>query len=232
MPVWEDSEFMARRARALDRIRENLGLGETADERKTWFEGVYDLADGDPAGVPWGDTEARAPLVRWLAEQSEDKSRGQAIDVACGLGDNAEALSSAGFETTAFDFSKKAIAWAKERFPDSRVKYEVADLLDLPRDWPGAFDLVHETYTVQALQGDMRKKAIASIAKLVAPHGRLLVITRARDEDEAAEGPPWPLERSELSAFEKFGLDLVRLDDFEEQRDRPIRHFLAEFHRP
>lgn len=158
--------------------------------------------------------------------------RGHALDVACGLGDNAEALSAAGFETTAFDFSKKAVVWAKKRFPDSRVKYEVADLLDPPRDWLSAFNLVHETYTVQALQGDMRRKAIASIARMVAPRGRLLVITRARDEGEEADGPPWPLDRDELAAFEKYDLDLVRLDDFAEQRDRPIRHFLAEFRRP
>ncbi len=232
MPVWKDSEFMARRARARDRIDKKLGLGIAPDERKNWFEGVYELADGDPAGVPWADTEPRAPLVRWLAKQSVDQLQGHAIDVACGLGDNAEALSTAGFETTAFDFSRKAVAWAKERFPESKVKYEVADLLDLPRDWLSAFNLVHETYTVQALQGDMRRKAIGAIARLVAPRGRLLVITRARDEGEAVEGPPWPLDRTEVAAFEKYGLDLVRLDDFEEERDRPIRHFLAEFHRP
>ncbi len=232
MPVWKDSEFMARRARARERISEKLGLGETPDERKTWFEGVYELAGDDPAGVPWADTEPRAPLMRWLAEQSKDRLQGRAIDVACGLGDNAEALGAAGFETVAFDFSEKAIAWAIERFPDSNVKYHVADLLDMPDDWSGAFDLVHETYTVQALQGEMRRNAIGAIAKLVAPGGRLLVITRARDEGEIADGPPWPLDRGELAGFEKHGLDLVRLDDFEELRDRPLRHFLAEFNRP
>lgn len=231
MPVWKDEDFMARRGKARDRIRQELGLGIEPDERQTWFENVYDLADGDPAGVPWADTEPRAPLVRWLNAQSLEQNQGYAIDVACGLGDNAEALSEAGFKTTAFDFSKKAILWAKRRFAKTKVNYEVADLFDMPRDWLSAFNLVHETYTIQALQGDMRRKAIRAIASLVAPRGRLLVITRSRDEGEEVEGPPWPLDRTEISAFEKYGLELTRLDDFEEIRDRPIRHFLAEYYR-
>ncbi len=231
MPVWKDEKFMARRGKARDRIKQELGLGIEPDERQTWFEGVYELADGDPAGIPWADTEPRAPLVRWLKEQTPEQLKGYAIDVASGLGDNAEALSGAGFDTTAFDFSGNAITWAQQRFPETKVNYKVADLFDMPRDWLSAFNLVHETYTIQALQGNMRRKAIRAIASLVAPRGRLLVITRSRDNGEKVEGPPWPLDRTEIGTFENYGLELIRLDDFEETRDRPIRHFLAEFTR-
>jgi hypothetical protein len=39
-------------------------------------------------------------------------------------------------------------------FPQSAVDYRVADLFDAPSEWRGAFDLVHELYTLQALPGN------------------------------------------------------------------------------
>lgn len=223
---------MARRAKARDEIHDKLGLGEKPDERRDWFNKVYELAAGDAAGIPWADLEPKAPLLRWLAGQSKEQLIGKAIDVACGLGDNAEALNSAGFDVTAFDYAENAVSWANNRFSGSGVEYVVADLFDVSPDWLGAFDLVHETYTVQALRGGMRRDAIRAIASLVAPGGRLLVITRARDIGEDVEGPPWPLDEEELRLFGSHGLELINLDDHTEIRDRPIRHFTAEFRRP
>jgi len=70
------------------------------------------------------------------------------------------------------------------RFAGSPVKYEVADLLAPPPEWAGAFDLVAEIYTVQALYGKARAAAIGALPGLVAPGGTLLVIARATDEEE------------------------------------------------
>ena len=58
---------------------------------------------------------------------------------------------SAGYDTTGFDYSPDAIAWARKRFPHSKVNYETADLFDLPKNWREAFDLVSEIYILQAL---------------------------------------------------------------------------------
>lgn len=230
--IWDDPDFMARRLAARERISEQLGLGEGLEERPTWFEAVYELADGDPAAVPWADLQPKAALLRWLEGLPASGARGQAIDVACGLGDNAEALAQAGFAVTAFDLSPRAIEWARRRFPETSVNYVAADLFDYPRSWARAFNLVHETYTIQALGGELRRKAIQRIALLVAPRGRLLVLCRGRDDDAPADGPPWPLSPSELKQFEEEGLEQTRFEDFEDQRDRPIRHFLAEYVRP
>ncbi|MBZ0214989.1 MAG: class I SAM-dependent methyltransferase [Fimbriimonadaceae bacterium] len=232
MAVWDDEKFMARRGAARERIAKQLGLGEQPNERNTWFDSVYELADGDAAGVPWADLKPKDSLTSWLESQPASNRSGRAIDVACGLGDNAEAIARAGFDVTAFDFSKKAIAWARERFPDTSVDYVVADLLNPPAEWLGAFDFVHETYTIQALRDEMRAAALSSIAKLLAPGGRLLVICRARDNGEAVEGPPWPLDPMELAAFGDNGLEEIRFEDYLETRDRPIRHFRVEYRRP
>jgi len=232
MTVWDDKDFMARRGRARDRIFSELGLGEKPEERKTWFDSVYDLAGEDAAAVPWADLKPKEALVGWLETLRQGTPRGRAIDVACGLGDNAEAMAGAGFAVTAFDFSDKAVQWAKTRFPDSSVDYVVADLLDAPGEWNGAFDLVHESYTIQALRDEMRVNAIPAIARLVVPGGTLLVICRGRDDGEEVEGPPWPLDRLELAAFESCGLEPVRFEDYIEERDRPIRHFRVEYRMP
>ena len=225
MTVWDDKDFMARRGVARARISKELGLGDKPEERNSWFESVYELAGSDAAGVPWADLQPKDTLMEWLDSLAPTEPRGRAIDVACGLGDNAEAIANAGFDTVAFDFSAKAIEWAKSRFPSSPVNYVVADLLNSPAEWVGAFDFVHETYTVQALREDMRGGAIPAIANLLAPGGRLLVICRGRDDNEDIEGPPWPLDSLELSCFEKCGLERVKFEDYMVVRDRPYSPF-------
>lgn len=203
-----DDEFDARRADARVRLNSLVGAAsEEAGERKTWFEQVYDLAEGDPAAVPWADLAPKPALVDWLVNNPGDGKR--ALDIACGLGDNAEALAGAGYETTAFDLAEGAIGWAKKRFPNSSVTYQVGDLFDLPSDWRGAFDVVHEYYTIQALRGDLRKRAFTAIGGLVAPGSLLFMVCRSRENGESVEGPPWPLSPDEIDTFKTIGFEQV-----------------------
>ena len=177
------------------------------------------------------DDAPKKALVDWLA--SNPGNGESALDVACGLGDNAEALAGAGYRTTAFDLAPEAIDWAKKRFPDSTVDYQAADLFALPENWAGKFDLVHECYTLQALKDPMRHDAIGVLASLVAPGGRLLMITRSRDEGSDAKGPPWPMMPSEWLRFTEHGLTLVDEDYYNVERpDRTIPHVMALFRKP
>jgi len=80
-------------------------------------------------------------------------------------------------------------------------------LLHLPRSWLRAFDLVAEIITVQALPRAVRQRATASVARLTAPGGILLVIAAVHDgTGEPVPGPPWPLTRAEIDAFAADGL--------------------------
>jgi SAM-dependent methyltransferase len=173
--------------------------------------------------VPWADLAPKAELVDWLAAHPGE---GQlAVDVGCGLGDNAEALALAGYRTTGFDLSPKAVAWARQRFPQSAVDYCAADLFDLPADWLGRFDLVHECYTLQALSGDLRERAFAAVASLVAPGGRLLVLTRTAPEGSTPDGPPWPLAPSELGRFSSLGLQRIEHHPYDIRKgERVVAH--------
>ena len=178
--------------------------------RRDWFRAVYELAAGDPACVPWADLKPHPLLAGWLA--AHDVAGLRALDVGCGLGDNAEALSSKGARMSAFDLSSTAIDWARRRFPASRVDYRAADLFDAPADWRGAFDLVHECYTLQALPALLLAQAAQSLSGFLAPNGRLLVIARARADEAAPVGPPWPLSRANIQLIAAHGLTLVSVE--------------------
>ncbi len=90
-------------------------------ERQAFFNAVYEQAAGDAAFVPWADLKAKEQLNNGLRKMTESNPHPAltAMDVACGLGDNAEALARAGYATTAFDLAGDAIDWAKKRFPES-----------------------------------------------------------------------------------------------------------------
>ncbi len=232
MSTGKQDGFAERRFEARQTAAKRLSAFLDNGDGQGWFEEVYKSAAGDPARVMWADLEPHPGLAEWIG-RSGNLYEGRALDVGCGLGDNAEALGQLGYEVTAFDLSPTAIAWAKERFPDSPVAYQTADLFDPPAEWAGAFDFVHETYTLQALAPGMglRETAPARLARLLKPGGRLLVITRSRPEGEPEDGPPWPLARSELDRFTDAGLELRNFQKFVVREDGETPHFRAEYTR-
>lgn len=231
-----NDDFELRRAAARARLDaidpHKTSSGVEADPlRREWFEAVYTQAGDDAAAVPWAQLAPHALLQEWLTEQGSLVGI-RAIDIGCGLGDNAEAIAAAGAKVTAFDLVEGAISWAKRRFPKSAVDYRVADLFNLPNEWRFAFDLVHECYTLQALPDALLARAADCLASLVAPGGRLLVVARARDEAQDVQGPPWPLTHSRMDALGVEGLRLERLEDIPAEAYRS-RHWRAVYrHEP
>ncbi len=171
------------------------------DDALGWFEELYARANGNPDGIPWADLGPSRHLFPWIFEQLEGVAPGEAIVIGCGLGDDAEHLAAHGWSVTAFDVSATAIDWCRERFPDSQVNYRVEDLFELPDAWAGAFDLVFEVYTLQAIPVGMRERAVACVRSLLSPGGYLALATRVRADVAPPEGPPWPLHPDELSGL-------------------------------
>jgi SAM-dependent methyltransferase len=227
----KDEGFAERRAAGRARAGELQASFEGKGDPAGWFDALYRAAKGDAAQVPWADLAPHPLLARWL-DRFPGRHHGRALDVGSGLGDNAMALAAAGYEVTAFDLSPAAVAWAKRRFAGGPVRFLAADLLALPEEFLGAFDLVHETYTLQALKGGMREAAFSAIARTLAPGGRLLVICRSRGDEEAPQGPPWPLSRAELLAFEALGLAPESFEAITVEEERVIPHFVATWIRP
>lgn len=197
-----------------------------------WFEQLYAGATSDGLVVPWADRKPNPNLVELYDKVRHLAFGRKALKVGCGLGDDAEWLSSLGFDVTAFDISPSAIAECSRRFPNSRVKYLAADLFAAPSDWTGTFDLVQESYTLQVLPCEIRAEALRRICGFIAPGGYMLFVCRGREPADPPGTMPWPLTREELDATKALGLREILFEDYMDREDPPVRRFRACYHRP
>lgn len=181
---------------------ESLAAGDPTG----WFERLWAAGRVGTVSMPWSGAGPHPLLV-----ERGPAGTGRAVVTGCGSGDDAEHLAGLGWSVTGFDVAPSAVAAARDAHPGSAVDYAVADLFDVPAAWRGAFDLVTDIYTVQALPLDVRPRAIAAAAGLVAPGGTLLAICFATDE-RVLEGPPWPLTRGDVEGYTEHGLTLHSLD--------------------
>jgi len=220
---------MPDRARVRQLAQEYIEKGDPLG----WFEALYQEADAGKAVIPWADREPNPRLVEFWKEHRWEAAGRRALVIGSGLGDDSEQLAAWGFQTTAFDISKTAIENAKKRYPHTQVDYVVRDLFHPPSAWVGSFGFVLEVYTLQSFPAKLREKAIAAMARFVAPGGRLLAIARGRSTGEPDPiGPPWPLGRDELDGFRHAGLEEESFEDFADLEPPWVRRFRVLYRRP
>ena len=144
----------------------------------------------------WEERYAAAPV--WsgrvnatLADVLADLAPGTALDLGCGEGADALWLAEHGWRVTAVDIAPSAItrATAAARAAgvgEDRVRYRVVDLAapgDLEEAAGGTVDLVTASFLHSPVELD-RIAALRRAAALVAPGGRLFILTHAAP-------PPW-----------------------------------------
>ena len=214
-----------RRARARELAEQFADRGDNLG----WFDEFYKEAAGDNEQIPWADLEPNRFFRTWAEDVGLKGDGRKALVVGCGLGDDAKYLDDLGFKVTAFDISPTAIDWAKRLYSESDIRFEVANLFEPHREWPGGFDFVLEIYTIQPLPMEMRDRVIDAIAAFVAASGELVVVTRGREDDEEPVELPWPLSRKDLSRVETHGLKQVDFRIMDGDEDPPIPRFVVQY---
>jgi Thiopurine S-methyltransferase (TPMT) len=180
---------------------ESLARGEPV----AWFERLFAEGAAGTTSMPWNRRKPHPLLADWAVGR-DLAGPGRAVVPGCGLGADAAFLAGLGLSVTGFDVSATAVDEARRRFPGP--DFRQADLFAPAPLWLGAFDLVVEIYTVQALPRSVRSAAAAALRYLVAPGGTLLVVQAVLGpQDDPDEGPPWPLTRPELDSFAGEGLE-------------------------
>ena len=196
-----------------------------------WFDALYSEAAGNYEHIPWADLEPNKFLKIWAEKTNLQGGGRKALVVGCGLGDDAKFLDDLNFDVTAFDISPTAIEWAKKLHTDTDIKFYVADLFETPHEWQKAFEFVLEVYTIQPLPLEMRDGVIDKIADFVAEKGKLVVVTRGREDDEIPPELPWALSRKDLSRFQMNGLKQNNFEEMFGDEDEPVKRFLVEYKR-
>jgi len=197
------------------------------DDPLGWFDSIYTDAEGDHRGVFWADLEPNPYLIDWLEKDPGAHDGRRAVVVGCGVGDDAEALSEAGYAVTAFDISPEAIRLCKKRYPETKVDYLVADLFAYPPEWSEAFNLVFECNTIQVLPGRYRIQARDAMVSLLAPQGYILVSCRSRLAGEKENDIPLPLDKEEIDGFIRCGLRERFFEAYDDTQNPPVPHFFA-----
>ena len=72
---------------------------------------------------------------------------------------------------------------------------------------------------------------VDAIARFVAPRGKLVVVTRGREDDEEPLELPWALSRRDLAQFERNDLKQIHFEEMFGDEEEPIKRFVVEYER-
>jgi SAM-dependent methyltransferase len=160
---------------------------------------------------PWETGQPSRELARVLAEEKIGPCR--VLELGCGSGINAVWLAQQGFDVTGVDITPLAIERARQRAIAAgvTVRFEVADVLDLPADY-GAIPLFFDRGCYHAVRHIDARGYVRSLLRVTAPGSLGLILTgNAREPHEP--GPP-VVSEEEFHAELEPAFEIVRLREF------------------
>lgn len=154
------------------------------------FEGMY------VDKTPWEIGRPQAEFER-LARAGQ--ITGSVLDSGCGTGENSLLLASLGFDVVAVDFSPTAIARAKQKAAERklRVDFRVLDALQLSR-LERQFDTVIDSGVFHIFGDADRATYVQQLAAVVVPGGKLFIVCFS--ENEPGEHGPRRVTTNEIQA--------------------------------
>ena len=133
------------------------------DNKAFWNEiwSESDFSPGSPDAVLVSETSRLTP--------------GRALEMGCGMGENAIWLAEQGWQVTAVDFSDEAVGMARKLASErgAAIDFVAADAAEYQPD--GLYDLITSFYIQLPPEG--RAKMLSNVAKALAPGGVLLFVS-------------------------------------------------------
>jgi ubiquinone/menaquinone biosynthesis C-methylase UbiE len=173
------------------------------NEASAWFEDIYKKNEYTSENIPWAKHKVDPQLDIYLSKNNNENNKNKkALVVGCGLGDDAYALYEMGYDVTAIDVSKTALALAQERFPNTNIKFVLQDIFDMPEVYNEYFDFVFESLTIQSLPIEFREQMIQAISSTIQTSGKILLVAHKKTKD--FKGPPYPLNNKAVNLFKKY----------------------------
>jgi 2-polyprenyl-3-methyl-5-hydroxy-6-metoxy-1,4-benzoquinol methylase len=173
----------------------------------TWND-IYEGAK--PEDLPWFSPESDADLMEILDRYVP----GRALDIGCGPGVHAIALTKKGWHVTALDISPGAIKMAEEsaRKAGMDVDLRVFDVLTFEPD--GNFDLVFDRGFLHSLDPRERPRWTDLVAAALKPGG--IVVAKEFNFDPMNQFGPSGLGKSELQNVldRRFTVERVEKTEF------------------
>ncbi|MBI4084108.1 MAG: methyltransferase domain-containing protein [Candidatus Lambdaproteobacteria bacterium] len=182
--------------------------------------------------TPWDLGRVSDPVLALLAEHFP--AEGRVLVPGCGRGHEAVYLAACGYRVTALDIAEeplvelRAAAQARGLEPGRDLEIARADVLALPADYAGAFDVVLEQTCLCALNparfGDYARMAHT----VLKPGGRLLGVFM---EVAGGGGPPYSTPPALVKALfhSSRGWAFEGLDPMPRNPARPGPEFIARF---
>jgi ubiquinone/menaquinone biosynthesis C-methylase UbiE len=156
-------------------------MSDTPSPPETWDAFFSDFYLRVAAGDERQERDAQAQALG-AARLAQCPEGGDLLDVACGFGRHAVPLAAAGYQVVGVDRSQTLLAEARRRAGEGRWPELVqADYRELP--FPDAsFDAAINLFTSLGYLGDEEDtRALAEIARVLRPDGRLLIEIMHRD---------------------------------------------------
>lgn len=134
---------------------------------------------------PWDSGLTPPELVELIASQPA----GRALDLGCGTGTNAIALTRAGWQVTGVDFAAHAIAQARQKARQARLKvdFRVGDVSRL-ENISGLFDLALDIGCFHGLPPRAQESYLHRLSPILKPGGTWLLY--AMRKEQTAENVP------------------------------------------
>jgi len=116
-----------------------------------------------------GEEEAIERAFRGVPKRPDQSM----LDVGCGRGGTADFLRRNGWSRAlaGFDRERDSIEFARARYPE--IRFEVCDVLDVPRVFAQRFDVIYILNAFYAF--DAQRKALAALRQVAEDHTRLVI---------------------------------------------------------